>query len=84
MKFLKPLYIAVVTLATQTAFAQDAQFTQCIANLGNAASQAGVSRHTFQQYTANLVPDTSLLEKLNYQPEFRTPIWDYLSSLVDD
>ncbi len=84
MKFLKTLYIAVVTLATQTAFAQDAQFTQCIANLGNAASQAGVSRHTFQQYTANLVPDTSLLEKLNYQPEFRTPIWDYLSSLVDD
>lgn len=84
MKFLKPLYIAVITVMTPTAFAQDAQFTQCINNLSDAASQAGVSRHTFQQYTANLVPDTSLLEKLNYQPEFRTPIWDYLSSLVDE
>lgn len=84
MKFLKSLYIIATTLAAQTALAQDTQFTQCLANLENAASQAGVSRHTFRQYTANLVPDTSLLEKLNYQPEFRTPIWDYLSSLVDE
>ena len=26
----------------------------------------------------------SVIEKLDYQPEFRMPIWDYLSGLVDD
>ena len=25
-----------------------------------------------------------MIEKLNYQPEFSTPIWDYLSGLVDE
>ncbi|MDY3331961.1 MAG: lytic murein transglycosylase [Pelistega sp.] len=84
MKLSKMLCLAVATLSAQTAFAQDANFQQCLANLENAAVQAGVSRHTFQQHTANLSPDVSLLEKLNYQPEFRTPIWDYLSSLVDE
>jgi hypothetical protein len=29
-------------------------------------------------------PDMSVLDFLDYQPEFRTPIWDYLSGLVDD
>lgn len=84
MKLLKILGVAVATLSTQTALAQEAHFQQCIANLEKSAVQSGVSRHTFQQHTANLTPDVSLLEKLNYQPEFRTPIWDYLSSLVDE
>ena len=26
----------------------------------------------------------SVIDKLNYQPEFQMPIWDYLSGLVDD
>src|SRR5690606_10176460 len=30
-----------------------------------------------------VTPDMSILEKLNYQPEFRQPIWDYLAGLVD-
>ena len=29
-------------------------------------------------------PDYSVIDKLNYQPEFSTTIWDYLSGLVDD
>ena len=28
--------------------------------------------------------DFAILDKLNYQPEFKLPIWDYLSGLVDD
>ena len=28
--------------------------------------------------------DFGILDKLNYQPEFRLPIWDYLAALVDD
>ena len=26
----------------------------------------------------------SVIDKLNFQPEFRTAIWDYLASLVDE
>ncbi|QIO04481.1 lytic murein transglycosylase [Acinetobacter shaoyimingii] len=59
-------------------------FQSCIANLRSQAISSGVSAATFDRYTQNLVPDYSVIEKLNYQPEFTTPIWDYLSGLVDD
>lgn len=65
------------------AFGQD-QFQQCLANLRSQAQAAGVNVETYNQYTQHLTPDRSVLEKLNYQPEFSTPIWDYLSGLVDD
>jgi lytic murein transglycosylase len=59
-------------------------FQTCIANLKNQAINAGVASSTYDRYTQNLTPDYSVIEKLNYQPEFSTPIWDYLSGLVDD
>ena len=59
-------------------------FQQCIANLRNSAMSAGVNATTYDRYTQNLRPDYSVIDKLNYQPEFSTPIWDYLSGLVDD
>lgn len=58
-------------------------FQICISNLKNQAMQSGVSSLTFDRYIQNLTPDYSVIEKLNYQPEFSTPIWDYLSGLVD-
>ena len=54
-------------------------FQSCIANLKNQAISNGVSASTYDRYTQNLAPDYSVIEKLNYQPEFSTPIWDYLS-----
>ncbi|WP_071058555.1 lytic murein transglycosylase [Pelistega sp. MC2] len=85
MKFLNTLLISgFSTLLTQVVFAQDAQFQQCLAGLESQAIRSGVSSNTFRENTRHLVPDTSLLEKLNYQPEFRTPIWDYIMSLVDE
>jgi len=43
-----------------------------------------VSETTFRFLTRDLAPDMSVIDKLNYQPEFSMPIWDYLSGLVDD
>ncbi|RJN82153.1 lytic murein transglycosylase, partial [Acinetobacter baumannii] len=54
------------------------------ANLRSQAIAAGVSGSTYDRYTQNLTPDYSVIDKLNYQPEFSTPIWDYLSGLVDE
>lgn len=59
-------------------------FQSCLANLRSQAINAGVSASTYDRYTQNLSPDYSVIEKLNYQPEFSTPIWDYLSGLVDE
>lgn len=61
----------------------DGQFQGCLSNLRSDAIAAGVSGQSFDRYTANLDPDMTVIEKLNYQPEFSTPIWDYLSGLVD-
>ncbi|AOA60041.1 lytic murein transglycosylase [Acinetobacter larvae] len=59
-------------------------FPSCLASLRSQAIAAGVSAANYDLYTQNLQPDYSVIEKLNYQPEFSTPIWDYLSGLVDD
>ncbi|OTL19256.1 lytic transglycosylase [Acinetobacter pittii] len=59
-------------------------FQSCLANLRSQAIVAGVSGTTYDRYTQNLTPDYSVIDKLNYQPEFSTPIWDYLSGLVDE
>ena len=65
-------------------FSASNNFHSCLANLKNRAMSSGVSSTTYDRYTQNLTPDYSVIEKLNYQPEFSTPIWDYLSGLVDD
>ncbi|MGE8539313.1 MAG: lytic murein transglycosylase, partial [Acinetobacter sp.] len=53
-------------------------------NLRSQAMAKGVSSASYERYTQNLTPDYSVIERLNYQPEFSTPIWDYLSGLVDE
>lgn len=65
-------------------FAAQNNFQVCISNLRSQAIASGVSASIFDRYTQNLTPDYSVIEKLNYQPEFSTPIWDYLSGLVDE
>lgn len=59
-------------------------FQSCLTNLKSQALARGVSSDLYDRYTQNLTPDYSVVEKLNYQPEFSTPIWDYLSGLVDE
>lgn len=59
-------------------------FSRCMVSLQGDARAAGVSDSTYRALTRDLAPDMSVIDKLNYQPEFSTPIWDYLSGLVDD
>ncbi|MGL6083088.1 lytic murein transglycosylase [Acinetobacter lwoffii] len=65
-------------------YASQNNFQNCLANLRSQAVARGVSGSTYDRYTQNLSPDYSVIERLNYQPEFSTPIWDYLSGLVDE
>ena len=64
--------------------ADPARFAPCLAELKSDALARGVSGAAYERLTANLVPDMKVLELLDYQPEFRTAIWDYLAGLVDD
>lgn len=72
------------TVSTSANFQPQNHFQTCLANLRSQAIAKGVSGSSYDRYTQNLSPDYSVIERLNYQPEFSTPIWDYLSGLVDD
>lgn len=75
---------ATVPVVTSEDYTPNNNFQRCLANLRSQAIAAGVSGTTYDRYTQNLTPDYSVIDKLNYQPEFSTPIWDYLSGLVDE
>ncbi len=79
--------LAALLGAASTAHADapdPARFAPCVAELKAGAVARGVSGAAYERLTAGLVPDMKVLELLDYQPEFRTPIWDYLAGLVDD
>ena len=81
----RTLLAAALVLAGSTGLAQtQAEFASCLARLQPAAQRSGVSADSFVSYTRGVQADFGLLDKLNYQPEFRLPIWDYLAGLVDD
>lgn len=61
----------------------DPAFNRCLAGLQATAASQGISAARFNEITAGLVPDPGVLGLLDAQPEFTTPIWDYLAALVD-
>ncbi len=61
-----------------------ADFASCVASLRSDASGKGVSAATLDAAFGNLQPDMKVLEFQTNQPEFKTPIWDYMAGLVDD
>lgn len=72
------------TVTNTSRYTPTNDFNRCISNLRSAAVAAGVSGAIYDRYTQNLTPDYSVIDRLNYQPEFSTEMWDYLSGLVDE
>ena len=64
--------------------ADAARYDSCMAGLRDDAVAAGGSAAAFDAQVGGLVPDLSVVELLDAQPEFKTDIWDYLAGLVDD
>ncbi|MDP1688469.1 lytic murein transglycosylase [Hydrogenophaga sp.] len=87
---LQPSLILGAALLSSAAWAQspaptpNPEFDNCLSTLRAPARAAGVRDETFALHTQNLAPDMSVIDKLNFQPEFRTAIWDYLAGLVDE
>src|SRR5829696_5467743 len=61
-----------------------ADFSSCVAGLKAAAVKAGVSRSIVSRALDGSKLDEKVLRLSTVQPEFKTPIWDYLGFLVDE
>ena len=57
-------------------------FGACLAQLKGAAAARGISAATFDAVTAGMQPN-DVLHFQDEQPEFTTPVWDYMAGLVD-
>lgn len=76
------LVMAVASMAAPV-LAATSDFGSCGAALRTSAVAQGVSAERFDRVFADITPDLSVLPLLDAQPEFTTPIWDYLAALVD-
>ncbi|CDZ56591.1 lytic murein transglycosylase [Neorhizobium galegae] len=62
----------------------DAGFKTWIAKFYDTAAKSGITRSTYDRAFAGISePDQDVLEKANFQPEFKSRIWDYLDSRVN-
>ena len=61
-----------------------ADFSSCVAALRADGARTGVSRETLDAAFNGLQPDMKVLDFEKQQPEFKTPIWDYVEGLVDE
>lgn len=76
--------LSLFTLISVPSFAlSQSQFDSCLNGLQSSFVNKGVSSATFNRYRPS-TPDDSVIDSLNYQPEFKKDVWDYLSSLVDE
>ncbi|MDB5512323.1 MAG: lytic transglycosylase [Enterovirga sp.] len=76
--------IALVAFLASPAVASAQSFGGCLSGLRSAALAKGVSASTFDRATRGLEPDMKVIELMDNQPEFKTPIWDYLATLTDE
>lgn len=80
-----PLLTFLLLGLSSAAHAQaDAAFRACVQDLRAESSRNGVAAQTFDRHAAGVEPDMEVIALLDRQPEFTTPIWDYMAGLVDD
>ena len=62
----------------------DPKFQKWIAGFYDTAAKNGITQATYRNAFAGVTdPDPTVLEKAQYQPEFKSQIWDYLDSRVN-
>jgi lytic murein transglycosylase len=75
------LALAPLLMGASAAYAD---FDSCVAGLRQQAASKGISASTISRAFTGVEPLPRVIELMNSQPEFKTPIWDYLGFLVDD
>lgn len=83
---MRSLLLSSLALLPALALAQPdaSSFPSCLAGLQKKAQAQGISADSYERFTSGLQADLSVLDLLDAQPEFTTPLWDYLAGLVDE
>lgn len=77
------LVLALFFLLTTPALAAPTEsFDAFIRSFEPTAIAAGVTRETYRAATAGLTPDPAVPDLVETQPEFTTPVWDYLDKRI--
>ncbi|MDR3473071.1 MAG: lytic murein transglycosylase [Devosia sp.] len=76
--------LALVCLAPAARAAPTGSFADFLHAFEPRAVAAGVSRAVYDEATAGLTPDPKIPALVTGQPEFATPIWDYLDARITD
>ncbi len=80
---MRRLFLALsLLLASPVAAAPIESFDVFLRNFEAKAIAAGVSRATWRAATSGLTPDPAVPNLVETQPEFTTPVWDYLDKRV--
>ena len=74
------LALAVALMLPSSA---QADFSDCLADLRQTAASAGVRQQTISAATDGMTPNDAV-SFMDKQPEFTTPVWDYVAGLVDE
>jgi len=82
-QFLLSGLVAAAALSVFTPSAR-ADFASCVGSLRAQAAHSGISAKALDIAFNGLEPDTKVLDLQKQQPEFKTPVWDYVDGLVDD
>jgi peptidoglycan lytic transglycosylase B len=69
-------------MTREAILAAAANFPRCLEGLWPDAARRGISRESFDQYTAGLTPELRIMDLLDAQPEFTKTFWEYLDLLV--
>jgi lytic murein transglycosylase len=82
----RSLLLGLVVAAALGAFAPSARadFASCVGSLRAQAARDGISARTLDVAFNGVEPDPKVLDFQKQQPEFKTPVWDYVDGLVDD
>src|ERR1700735_5340388 len=76
--------LAVTAALSAFAPSAPADFASCVGSLRADAARSGISARTLDTAFNGLEPDAKVLDLQKQQPEFKTPVWDYVDGLVDD
>ncbi|MEM1047026.1 MAG: lytic murein transglycosylase [Pseudomonadota bacterium] len=76
--------LAIAAACALLATPASASFSACVNGLKASTVQAGVSRKTVNAALSDVARDEKVLRFSRAQPEYKTPIWDYMAFLVDD
>jgi membrane-bound lytic murein transglycosylase B len=82
MRLLLILVALLAAAALPAAAAPAGSFAGFLAGFEATAVGAGVSRDVYRAATRGLTPDPAVPDLVTTQPEFTTPIWDYIDTRV--